>query len=474
MSITTMIKSIQDIMWKDEWVDWDAQRLGQLVWLLFLKIVDDKEKEYETLQDNYKSPIPESLRWRNWAWNSEWMTGDELLNFINTELFSWLKNLKITNVNSLWFIVKEIFNDSYNFMKSWTLIRQLINKMNEDLDFNNLQDRHLFNDIYETLLKSLQAAWNYWEFYTPRAVTQFIVEMVNPQLWEKVLDPACGTGWFLTCSIEYLNKQLKTAEDNIILQNTINWNELKQLPHMLAVTNMILHWIEIPTNIKHDNSLSYRVTDFSENEKVDIIMTNPPFGGVVQDWVLTNFPAKFKTKETADLFMVYIIYKLKDNWRCWIVLPDWFLFWDWIKSSIKEKLLEECNLHTIVRLPNWVFNPYTWINTNLLFFSKWSSTKEIWYYEHQLPQWIKNYSMSKPLRNEEFDVEKKWWDNRVENDFAWKVNLDEIKARNYNLDIKNPNKKEVKQELNTKDIIEKIENNFVEWKKILDLIKLQF
>lgn len=473
MSLTTLIKSIQDVMRKDHWVDWDAQRISQLVWMLFLKIIDDKEEEYEVMKDNYKSAIPEKLRWRNWAKDSEWITGDDLLTFINNELFPWLKDLEISDINSLWYIIKEVFNDSYNYMKSGTLIREILNKLESEIDFTKSKDRHLFNDIYEQILKDLQSAWNAWEFYTPRAVTEFIVEMVNPKLWEKVMDPACGTGWFLTCTIEHLRKEVKTPDDEKIIEDTIFWTELKQLPHLLATTNMILHGVEIPKNLKHDNSLSYRVTEFSENEKMDCFVMNPPFGGTVQDWVLQNFPKKFQTKETAYLFLVYVFYRLKTDWRVGIVLPD-----GWIMSGektseidIKKKWLEEFNLHTIVRLPNWVFSPYTWIKTNLLFFTKWTPTKEIWYYEHPLPAWYKTYNKSKPIRIEEFEAEKSWWNNRVESENTWKVSIEDIVKNNYNLDIKNPNKVEENEVLSKEELIEKISKNLEKSREILELIK---
>lgn len=473
MSLTTLIKWIRDIMRKDRWVDWDAQRISQLVWMLFLKIIDDKETEYETMKDNYISPIPQDLRWRNWAKNSEWITWEELLDFVNNKLFPWLKNLEVSETNSIAFIVKEVFTDSFNYMKSGTLMREVLNKLEEDIDYNNSSDRHLLNDIYENLLKELQSAWSSWEYYTPRPVTQFIVEMVNPQLWEKVMDPACGTWWFLTCAIEFLQDQVKTPEDKIILDNSIYWIELKQLPHSLAITNMILHWVEIPKNIIHDNSLSYTVKEFSDNDKMDCFIMNPPFGWTIEWTELTNFPKKFQTKETAYLFLVYVFYRLKSWWRVWIVLPDGGIM-SWEKVSeieIKKKWFTEFNLHTIVRLPNWVFSPYAWIKTNLLFFTKWKPTKEIWYYEHPLPAGYKTYNKTKPIRIDEFEPEKSWWNNRVENEFAWKVSIEDIIKNNYNLDIKNPSKAEEEKLLSKEELIEKIEKNLAKSKEILELIK---
>ncbi|RDU37282.1 SAM-dependent DNA methyltransferase [Neobacillus piezotolerans] len=436
MSITNAIKSIQDIMRQDSGVDGDAQRIAQLVWMIFLKIFADKEAELELLEDDYQSPIPEELRWHSWAENEEGMTGDELLDFVNNKLFPALKELPDVEEGTRGHIVKEVFRDSFNYMKSGTLIRQIINKINE-IDFNSSEDRHLFNDFYETFLKDLQSAGNAGEFYTPRAVTKFMVDMSNPHLGEKVLDPATGTGGFLKSSIEHLMKQAKTAEERKLIQNSIMGIEKKQLPHVLAVTNLILNDVDIP-KIRHDNSLARPIRDYSMKDKVDVICTNPPFGGVEEDGIQANFPTAFRTKETADLFMVLIMTLLKDGGRGAVVLPDGFLFGEGVKTRIKEKLLEECNLHTIVRLPNGVFAPYTSIRTNLLFFTKGQPTKEIWYYEHPYPEGQKSYSKTRPIRIEEFDREKDWWNTREENELAWKITIDEIKARNYNLDVKNP------------------------------------
>jgi type I restriction enzyme M protein len=423
-------------MRQDSGVDGDAQRIAQLVWMIFLKIFADKEEELELLEDDYQSPIPEELRWHNWASDEEGMTGDELLNFVNNKLFPMLKELPDVEEGTRGYIVKEVFRDSFNYMKSGTLIRQIINKINE-IDFNTSEDRHLFNDFYEAFLKDLQSAGNAGEFYTVRAVTQFMVDMTNPQLGEKVLDPATGTGGFLKSSIEHLMKQANTAEERKVIQSSIMGIEKKQLPHVLSVTNLILHDVDIP-NIRHDNSLSRPIRDYGSKDKVDVICTNPPFGGVEEDGIQANFPTAFRTKETADLFMVLIMTLLKDGGRGAVVLPDGFLFGEGVKTRIKEKLLEECNLHTIVRLPNGVFAPYTGIRTNLLFFTKGEPTKEIWYFEHPYPEGQKSYSKTRPIRLEEFDREKEWWEKREESEYAWKVTIDEVKGRNYNLDIKNP------------------------------------
>ena len=465
MSISATIKSVQDIMRQDAGVDGDAQRISQLVWMLFLKIFDSKEKEWELLSDNYKHIIPSGLRWSDWAADDEGITGDELLDFVNNKLFKTFKDWKLTEKSdSKEWLVKSLFEDSYNYMKSGTLMRGVINKLNE-IDFDKTSDRHLFNDIYESILKDLQSAGNSGEYYTPRAVTQFMVDMVNPQLGEKVLDFACGTGGFLVCALEHLRKQVKNIDDEKILQRSILGVEKKPLPHMLCTTNMILHNIDNP-QIMHDNSLGYSVKDIKAKDKVDIIITNPPFGGVEEDGIQDNFPKALKTKETADLFLILLMYKLNHTGRAAIVLPDGFLFGEGAKTKIKEKLLSEFNLHTIVRLPNGVFAPYTGINTNLLFLER-GKTTEIWFYEHQLPEGYKNYTKTKPIKYDEFKAEKEWWNNRKKSDCAWKVSINEIKERNYNLDFKNPSIALENELLEPTDIINKISQHLVNSVKIL-------
>ncbi len=443
MAISTTIKTIQDIMRKDAGVDGDAQRISQLVWMIFLKIFEDKEQERELLEDNYRSPIPERLRWRSWAADAEGITGDELLDFVNNDLFKTLKSLDLGGQSDRrGYVVREVFEDAYNYMKSGTLMRQVINKINE-IDFNSSTDRHLFGDIYEQILRDLQSAGNAGEYYTPRAVTQFMVDMVDPKLGETVLDPACGTGGFLVCSIEHVRSEyVQSVEDEQTLQGSIRGVEKKPLPHLLCVTNMLLHDIEVPSQIRHDNTLARPLRDYSQRDRVDVIVTNPPFGGIEEDGIEQNFPQAYRTRETADLFLVLITHLLKDGGRGALVLPDGTLFGEGVKTRIKEKLLEECNLHTIVRLPNGVFNPYTGIKTNLLFFTKGEPTREVWYYEHPYPAGYKSYSKTKPIRIEEFAAEKAWWHSREENEYAWKVPVEEMRARNYNLDIKNPHRAE--------------------------------
>jgi|SRR5579872_477165 len=472
MSIQTAIKSIQDIMRQDAGVDGDAQRLSQLVWLLFLKIFDDKEKEWELNEPKYKSPIPEKLRWRNWASNTEGITGDELLDFINGKLFKTLKNGVLAgNPDPRASIVRGVFEDTYNYMKSGTLIRQVINKINE-IDFNKKEDKHHFNEIYEHLLKSLQGAGNAGEYYTPRPLTKFVVEMVNPRLGEIILDPACGTGGFLVNALEYIRKQdVKNGKDERRLQTLVRGVELKPLPHLLAVTNMILHDIDIPNQIRRDDMLSKPLLEYGPKDKVDVILANPPFGGVVKAGTVENFPHEFRTKETADLFLVLFIHILKPGGKAGIVLPDGTLFGEGVKTAIKQKLLVECNLHTIVRLPSGVFSPYAGVQTNLLFFEKGKPTKEIWYYELPLPKDKKQYTKGQPIRDEEFYSIRKWWKNRKTNEHAWKIGIKEIKEKNYNLDFKNPKKNKEVLNRSPEELVDSIERKELLIRELLKDIK---
>ena len=442
-NVSGIVKSIRDIMRKDKGTYGDVQRLEQLGWMFFLKIFDDREQEMELLNDNYQSPIAKDLRWSNWATDEEGITGDTLLNFVNNELLPSLKELKNTG-DPIISLIKNAFEDSTNYMKNGTLLRQVINKVNE-IDFNSSDDRHLFGDIYEKLLSELQSANDAGEFYTPRAVTEFIVDRVNPELHEKILDPACGTGGFLVNVIEHLRKKATTEDDQKLLQEAFTGIEKKHLPYILCMTNLLLHGIDIPKNVKSDNTLARPLRDWNINEKVDVIVTNPPFGGIEEDGIEKNFPGEFQTKETADLFLVLMMRLLKNGGRAGLVLPDGTLFGEGGKTRIKEALLKDCNLHTIVRLPKSVFAPYTSISTNLLFFTKGKPTKEIWYFEHQLPKGVKSYNKTKPINFGEFKPIQDWWGtekddfkSRVENDQAWKVSIDEIQSRDFNLDIKNP------------------------------------
>jgi type I restriction enzyme M protein len=447
-TITTNIKGIRDIMRKDTGVDGDAQRISQMVWMLFMKIFADKEEEWEITIEGYESPLPEKLKWQSWAADDEGLTGDKLMDFVDNQLFPALKELDSTTSPQAK-IIRSVFEDTYNYMKNGTLFRQVINQINK-IDFNSSTERHLFNDLYETILKELQSAGSSGEYYTPRAVTQFMVDITNPQLGDTILDPACGTGGFLTCSIEHIRKQVNTPEEREVFQKSIRGIEKKPLPHLLCTTNLMLHGFDVPA-VRRDNLLSKPYSDWSGKDKVDIVLTNPPFGGVEEDGTETNFPQKFRTKETADLFLALIIRLLKDGGRCAVVLPDGTLFGEGVKTRIKEELLQRCNLHTIVRLPNGVFNPYTGIKTNLLFFEKGTPTKDIWYFEHPYPAGVKSYNKGKPINIKEFDLEKAWWNKREENKHAWKVSAEEIAQRNFNLDIKNPHQEA--DDLDTPEVI---------------------
>lgn len=449
--ISGIIKSIQDIMRKDVGVDGDAQRIGQMVWMFFLKIFDDREAEMELLEDDYQSPLPEHIRWRSWAKDPEGITGDAMSDFVNLQLFPTLKQ-KLPTYGpqaARAQVIRGVFEDAYNYMKSGTLMRQVINKICE-INFNNTADRHTFGSIYEQILRDLQSAGNAGEFYTPRAVTRFIVDRVEPKLDETVLDPACGTGGFLACVVDHKReKYVNSGADEKVLQSSIKGVEKKALPHMLCVTNMILHGVDTPSSIIHGNTLERPYKDYSDKDRVNIIVTNPPFGGMEEDGIENNFPSQYRTRETADLFLALILRLLKQKGRAAVVLPDGFLFGEGMKTRLKEAILTEANLHTIVRLPNGVFAPYTGIKTNILFFTKGGPTKDVWFYEHPYPEGVTSYNKSKPMQFEEFQAEIDWWGDeadgfkaRLETPQAWKVSAEELAARDYNFDLKNPHVEE--------------------------------
>lgn len=452
MNLSSTIKSIQDIMRKDDGVDGDAQRLGQLTWMLFLKVFDQREEEWEDDDTDYKSPLPEELRWRNWVAYVPGIDGkkapqtaaSDIIGFVNNELFPALKDLD-ANASAQHKVIRSVFEDANNYMKSGTQLLAVIEKLEAAINFHDFKTRAHLGDVYEQLLNDLRGAGNAGEFYTPRAITAFMADRVNPRLdkRETVMDPACGTGGFLTAAIDHLRNQLSnksSAEDKRAIEDLIRGIEKKQLPHLLCTTNMLLHGIDVPSQIQHKNTLGVGWNEWSANQKVDCIITNPPFGGYEDDGVGSDYPADLKTRETADMFMALIIKKLlKENGRAAVVLPDTFLFGDGIKGTLKKLLLRDCRLHTIIRLPKGVFAPYTTIKTNLLFFTKGATiddgtehfhTDTIWFYEHPYPPGYKSYSKTKPIRLEEFKPEQDWWgseDNdfadRTENELAWKVDF---------------------------------------------------
>lgn len=470
MSVRTTVKSIQDIMRQDVGVDGDAQRISQLCWMFFLKIIDDQDEELEMMRKGYRSPIPEKLKWRSWAADPEGMTGDELLSFVNDKLFPTLKELPGSAQDGRRRVVQSVFEDAYNYMKSGQLMRQVINKINT-IDFNNLKERQHFGDLYEQILNDLQSAGNAGEYYTPRAVTAFMADRIDPKPGEILYDPACGTGGFLTCAIGHMRERyVKTPEDEERMQKALRATEKKQLPHMLCVTNMLLHGIDDPSFVRHDNTLARPYISYSKADRVDIVLTNPPFGGREEDGIETNFPKHFQTRETADLFLALIVRLLRPTGRAAVVLPDGTLFGEGVKTRLKEHLLEECNLHTIVRLPNSVFKPYASIGTNLLFFEKGTETKEVWYYEHRVPEGQKAYSMTRPIRFEHLKPCIDWWDRREENEVAWKVTIDEIRTRNFNLDFKNPHTVE-ENHGDPAELLAKLEQNEAETARLRDRLK---
>lgn len=444
MSIGNIVKRIQDIMRMDKGVNGDAQRIEQMTWILFLKVYDAKEEIWEFRDEKYQSIIPEQYKWRNWAVDEKdgaALTGDKLLDFIDNHLFPELKKIEIDEDTPMsQVIVKYAFEDAYNYQKDGVLLRQVINVIDE-IDFTEYDERHAFGEIYETILKSLQSAGNSGEFYTPRAVTDFMVSVIRPKLGERVADFACGTGGFLTAALKELDKQVGTSVENKeIYNNSVYGIEKKALPHMLCVTNMLIHDIDNP-QIIHGNTLENNVRDYKEKDRFEIILMNPPYGGSEQDIIKNNFPMELRTSETADLFMSVIMYRLKKNGRAAVIIPDGFLFGaDNAKVNIKKKLIEEFNLHTIVRLPHSVFAPYTSITTNILFFDNAEPTKETWIYRLDMPEGYKNFSKTKPMKLEHFESVLSWWDNREEIEVdgfpkAKRYSAEEITNNGYNLDL---------------------------------------
>ncbi|MBQ0108313.1 MAG: SAM-dependent DNA methyltransferase [Phascolarctobacterium sp.] len=436
------IKSLRDIMRKDAGINGDAQRIEQIAWMLFLKVYDTKESDWEIGERDYVSIIPEECRWRNWAANEDGrgLTGDELLNFVNNTLFPKLKNLPVDATTPIRkAIVKTTFEDANQYMKDGVLLRQVINAIDE-IDLTDNEQSHLFNDIYENILRELQSAGSAGEFYTPRAVTDFMATMIKPKIGEKVADFACGTGGFLTSWLKQIEFQVTSGKERKQYINSIYGIEKKQFPYMLCVTNMLLHDIEVP-QVFHNNALSKDLLDYTEKDKFDVILMNPPYGGSENADIKNHFPTDLASSETADLFVALIAYRLKKNGRAAVILPDGFLFGnDNTKTSLKNLLLEKFNLHTIVRMPGSVFAPYTSITTNILFFeNNGTGTKETWFYRLDMPEGYKHFSKTKPMKLEHFQPVMDWWENRqeIEVDGFPKAKIFtkiELASLNYNLD----------------------------------------
>lgn len=459
-NISAIIKNIRNIMRnEDAGISGDAQRLEQFGWMLFLKILDQVDESLEITEDDYESVIPEQFQWRNWAADPEGITGDELLEFINnsdTGLFTTLTNLTSENYSARAKIVRQVFDAVNNYMKSGFAMRKVINQLNE-FDFNNLEDRQIFGTMYESILIELRDAGNKGEFYTPRAITRLMTEMTAPKLGEKVLDPAAGTGGFLTESIDFIRSQeVKTLAHESTLQNSIIGWEYKPVPYVMGLTNLILHGIDVPEWTNKD-SLTTEYNSISAKDEVDIILANPPFGAGISEGVETNFPVNFRNKESADLFIILILQLLKPRGRCAIVLPDGCITGDGYKARIREKLLTDCNLHTIVRLPQSAFHPAT-VSTNLLFFEKGNATKEIWYYEHRLPEGQKSYSKTKAIQYEEFQTMIDWWHDRKETDQAWCVKVEDLKD-GFDLDVKNPKSQIEEEALSVQECLTKLKSS---------------
>lgn len=443
-NLSGFVKRLRDIMRNDAGINGDAQRIEQIAWMLFLKVYDEKEKDWEMDENDYVSIIPEECRWINWAHDDKSgkaVTGDRLLDFVNNTLFPTLKNLPVNkNTPIKKAIVQTTFEDANNYMKDGVLLRQVINII-DDLDLSDYEESHAFGEIYESILKELQSAGSAGEFYTPRAVTDFMAKMIQPRIGEKMADFACGTGGFLTSWLKELDSRINDTSDRQEYNNSIYGMEKKQFPYMLCITNMLLHDIDVP-KVYHDNSLTNDLLDYTEKDRFDVILMNPPYGGSEKADVKGHFPDDLASSETADLFMAVIMYRLKTNGRAAVILPDGFLFGtDNAKINIKKKLLNDFNLHTVVRMPSSVFAPYTSITTNILFFDRTHPTEETWFYRLDMPDEYKHFSKTKPMRLDHFDPVIEWWNDRTEInidgfDKAKKYTADQLRDEfSYNLDL---------------------------------------
>lgn len=443
-NLSGFVKRLRDIMRNDAGINGDAQRIEQIAWMLFLKVYDAKEQDWEFNDEDYASIIPEACRWMNWAHDDKSgsaMTGDRLLDFVNNTLFPTLKNLPVTADTPIKkAIVQTTFADTNNYMKDGVLLRQVINVIDE-LDLSDYEESHAFGEIYESILKELQSAGSAGEFYTPRAVTEFMAKMIQPKIGETMADFACGTGGFITSWLNELQKQVRSTADAKKYGDSIYGIEKKQFPYMLCITNLLLHGLDIP-RVFHANSLLHDVLDYTEDDKFDVILMNPPYGGSEKSEVKNHFPADLASSETADLFMSVIMYRLKKNGRAAVILPDGFLFGtDNAKINIKKKLLSEFNLHTVIRMPGSVFAPYTSITTNILFFDHTKPTEETWFYRLDMPEGYKHFSKTKPMELKHFDPVMEWWNDRKEIavdgfDKAKKYTVQQLTEEfGYNLDL---------------------------------------
>ena len=470
-NISSIVKNVRNIMRQDRGVSGDAQRLEQLGWMLFLKILDEKDQELKIIDEGYTSVIPEKFQWHKWATNPEGITGEDLLHFIDHPtdgLFANLKNLQSSKALQRAALVREVFDGSNNYMKSGFEMRKVINQLN-GFDFNNFKDRHIFGTVYESILVELRDAGNKGEYYTPRAITQLMTQMTAPRLGERVLDPAAGTGGFLTAAIDHIREHdVHTLDDEDILKKSIAGWELKPVSYVLGLTNLILHGLNVP-DWHYLDSLKTEYNTIGPKQQVDIILANPPFGARIADGVETNFPASFRCRESADLFIILMIQLLKPGGRCAIVLPDGCITGDGYKERIREKLLTDCNIHTIVRLPQSTFFPAT-VSTNLLFFQKGTPTKEIWYWEHRLPEGQKSYSKTKAIQFDEFTPLIEWWDKREESEVAWKVKVGDLK-KGFDLDVKNPHREDEEDELTASQLIAALESSMRKSEQLLIKMK---
>ncbi|MDU4868679.1 class I SAM-dependent DNA methyltransferase [Lancefieldella parvula] len=446
MALGSLVKTLQNIMRNDAGINGDAQRIEQMTWLFFLKIYDAKEEEWEFHDDSYESIIPDRLRWHSWApdpKDGSALTGDELLDFVNNDLFKTLAGLELDqNAPLRQVVVKAAFTDANNYMKDGILLRQVVNAIDESVDFTEYKERHAFGEIYETILKDLQSAGNAGEFYTPRAVTDFMAEMLAPKLGESVADFACGTGGFLTSALKLLAKQVNTPSDQESYSKSIYGIEKKQLPYLLCITNMLLHDIDNP-QVFHDNSLEHDVRDYRHKEggQFDVVLMNPPYGGSEKASIQNNFPTALRSSETADLFLALILYRLKKNGRAAVIIPDGFLFGqDSTKVEIKRRLVEGMNLHTVIRMPQSVFAPYTSITTNILFFDNTDKSEGVWFYRMDMPEGYKHFSKTKPIKSKHFDIVREWWNDRKEIELpdgpkAKLYSIEELVNTGFNFDL---------------------------------------